>query len=45
MCIRCQQEAEKRGYASGNAADWSRVNDGGSGDHEVSFNDIELDVS
>src|SRR5215475_1123412 len=43
-CIGCQREAERTGSTLGGSDDWGRVNDS-SGDGEVSFNDIELDVS
>jgi DnaK suppressor protein len=43
-CIECQREAERTGGTLGGGDDWGRVNDS-SGDGDVSFNDIELDVS
>lgn len=45
LCIDCQREAERHGTAPGQAADWSRLQDSGSGDTDVTINDIELDVS
>ncbi len=43
-CIECQREAEKYGNDGGNSTDWGRLLDGGSGDADVTINDIELDV-
>ena len=44
-CIECQREAERYGSARGSDADWGRLLDSGSGDVDVTINDIELDVS
>ena len=44
-CIECQREAERLGTSSLQSADWGRVYDSGSGDADVSINDIEIDVS
>ena len=45
LCIDCQREAEKYGEAGGGDADWGRVLDTGTGDADLTINDIELDVS
>ena len=45
LCIECQREAERNGGAGGSSADWGRLMDNGSGDAELSINDIEMDVS
>jgi DnaK suppressor protein len=45
LCIECQREAERNGGAGSSSADWGRLMDNGSGDAELSINDIELDVS
>jgi DnaK suppressor protein len=45
LCIDCQREAEKYGAGQGHDTDWSRILDNGSGDADVTINDIELDVS
>lgn len=45
LCIECQREAERYGSAGSSDADWGRLIDSGSGDAELSINDIELDVS
>jgi DnaK suppressor protein len=44
-CIKCQREMERQGAGSSADADWSRLTDSGSGDAELSINDIEIDVS
>ena len=45
LCIECQREAERDGTAPGmEFMDWGRIADGG-GDHDVTINDIEMDVS
>jgi DnaK suppressor protein len=44
LCIDCQREAERLGHSGHHDHDWGRVSDG-SGDADVSINDIELDVS
>jgi len=44
-CIECQREAERQGGMSGADVDWSRLLDSGSGDADLSINDIEIDVS
>lgn len=43
-CIECQREAEKYGDGDSSSADWGRLLDSGSGDVDVTINDIELDV-
>jgi DnaK suppressor protein len=43
-CIECQREAEKYGDDGAHSTDWGRLLDGGSGDVDVTINDIELDV-
>lgn len=45
LCIKCQREAEREGLGNRTDIDWSRLLDSGSGDSEMSINDIELDVS
>ena len=46
LCIECQREMEREGFAPGSAADWSKVLDPGSADTDPTINDItELDVS
>jgi len=45
LCIKCQREAEREGGGGSGDADWSRLLDNGSGDADLSINDIELDVS
>ena len=45
LCIECQREVERYGAASANDADWGRLVDNGSGDAELSINDLEIDVS
>jgi DnaK suppressor protein len=45
LCIECQREAERDGLDRSADADWGRVLDTGSGDADVTINDIELDVS
>ncbi len=44
-CIECQREAEKNGGFDSAGNDWGRLLDGGSGDSDLSINDIEIDVS
>jgi DnaK suppressor protein len=44
-CIDCQRESERLGGHGSGDADWGRLLEPGSGDSEVSINDIELDVS
>ena len=44
-CIECQRESERNGAHGGGDADWGRLIDSGSGDVDLSINDIELDVS
>jgi DnaK suppressor protein len=44
-CIECQREAERYGAQHRQEADWGRMADSGSGDADVTINDIELDVS
>ena len=43
-CIECQREMERSGEVPGGGADWSRVIDIG-GDHDLTLNDLEIDVS
>ncbi len=43
-CIDCQREAEKAGLAGGTAADWGRLIDMDTKDHDVAISDIEMDV-
>ena len=45
LCIECQRESEKYGAGAGADADWGRLIDNGSGDAELSINDLEIDVS
>jgi DnaK suppressor protein len=45
LCIECQREAERNGGLGGASSDWGRLMDNGSGDSDLSLNDIELDVS
>jgi DnaK suppressor protein len=45
LCIQCQREAEKAGTAGAGANNWGRIFDTDSGDNDVAFNDLELDVS
>ncbi len=45
FCIECQREAERYGSQHRHEADWGRMADSGSGDSDVTINDIELDVS
>ncbi len=45
LCIECQREFERTGATSGGDADWGRLLDSGSGDGDISINDIEIDVS
>ncbi len=44
-CIECQREIERTGSVGNGDADWGRLLDTGSGDGDLSINDIELDVS
>jgi DnaK suppressor protein len=44
-CIRCQREAERDGTLGMSDTDWSRLLDSGSGEPDLTINDIELDVS
>ena len=45
LCIECQRESEKYGSGAGGDSDWGRLVDNGSGDAELSINDLEIDVS
>jgi DnaK suppressor protein len=46
LCINCQREAEKNGTSIGGSNQWGRgVPDLDGADNDVSFNDIEIDVS
>jgi DnaK suppressor protein len=45
LCIQCQREAEKSGTGVGSANNWGRIFESDSGDGDIAFNDIELDVS
>ncbi|REJ69142.1 MAG: TraR/DksA family transcriptional regulator [Planctomycetota bacterium] len=42
MCIECQREAEREGGLGGGGADWGRVPDVGTGDADLTINDLEL---
>ena len=42
MCIECQREAELEGGIGGAGADWGRVPDVGTGEADVTTNDLEL---
>jgi RNA polymerase-binding transcription factor len=44
LCIQCQREAEKSGAVGGASTNWGRLFETDSGDHDVVFNDLELDV-
>lgn len=44
LCIDCQREVEREGSNSLNDADWGRVIDSGSGDNDLTINEIEMDV-
>ena len=44
-CINCQQEMERTGELPDASNDWSRLNDDSSSDDDVSFSDLEADVS
>ena len=44
LCIDCQREAEKSGLTGSSVANWGRLVDVDSGDKDVLFSDIELDV-
>ena len=44
LCIQCQREAEKSGALGGAGANWGRLFETDSGDADVVFNDLELDV-
>jgi len=44
LCIECQRESERAGDGIHSDVDWGRVLDTGSGDAELSINEIELDV-
>jgi DnaK suppressor protein len=46
LCIHCQQEAEENGgiLPTEGKTHWGRIADSTSGDREVSFSDIEMDV-
>lgn len=43
-CIACQREAELDGSAGGADADWGRLLDTGTGETDLTINDLELDV-
>lgn len=45
LCIQCQREAEKNGTAGGAMTNWGRLFETDSGEPDVVFNDLELDVS
>ena len=45
LCIQCQREAEKDGTTGMSAADWGRLIDTSSNDTDITFSDIEMDVS
>ena len=44
MCIECQRDAERYGPEGRPSGDWGRVYDTDSGDHDLTINDIEMDV-
>ncbi len=44
LCIDCQRELEREGSANMNDVDWGRVLDSGSGDSDLTINEIEIDV-
>ena len=45
LCIQCQREAEKNGTAGSAMTNWGRLFETDSGEPDVVFNDLELDVS
>lgn len=46
MCVEAQRELERQGVSSIEDLDWSRINESmGGADEDVSFDDIEIDVS
>ncbi len=45
MCIEAQREAEKGTIAQESNGNWSRIMDTGTGDQDVLFSDLEMDVS
>lgn len=45
LCITCQREIEREGAAGLNDADWGRILDSGSGDSDLTINEIEIDVN
>ncbi|HBO43711.1 MAG TPA: molecular chaperone DnaK [Planctomycetaceae bacterium] len=44
-CIKCQREVERSGSTNDSEADWGRLLDAHSDEHDVSLNDMELDLS
>ena len=44
-CIQCQREMEKKGRGGSSATKWGSVLDLGGGDSDMSFSDLEMDVS
>lgn len=45
LCIECQREVERTGGSMSGEHDWGRILDSGSGDVDLTINDIEMDVS
>jgi len=45
LCIKCQREAEQDGSSGMSNANWGRVLDTSAQDSNMSFKDIEMDVS
>jgi DnaK suppressor protein len=43
-CIGCQREMERTGEIPGASEDWSRLTDLHSGDNDLTFRDLEIDV-
>ena len=43
-CIQCQREMERTGEIPGVSEDWSRLTDLNSGDNDLTFRDLEIDV-
>ncbi len=44
-CIQCQREMEKHGRGGSSTAKWGHILDAGGGDSDMTFSDLELDVS
>lgn len=45
LCISCQREIEREGAGAAADVDWGRVLDSGSGDADLTINEIEIDVN